>query len=93
MTHKKKLSAIVLFALVSATPAQAVEFNFDWFQSLFGVGGGGGHPGVDPSSDVTVSTTGAGGGGGNPGVDPSSDGTVSTTGAGLGGGHPGVDPN
>lgn len=58
--RKMKLSAIVLFALVSATPAQAVDF--DWFQSLFGAGGGGGDP--------VANTTGVGGGGGHPGVDP-----------------------
>ncbi|MCY7293803.1 hypothetical protein [Alteromonas sp. a30] len=94
MAKKIKLSAIVLFALVSASPAQAVDF--DWFQSLFGVGestvdfgpGGGGHPGVDPSANPTV--LGPGLGGGHPGVDP----VISTTVYGPGGGgDPGVDPD
>ena len=82
MASKKKLSAIVLFALVSAAPAQAVEFNFDWFESLFGVGGG----------DPVASTTGGSGGGGHPGVDPVI--TINPLGVGGGGGDPpGVDPN
>ena len=51
MDNKAKLGAIVLFALVCASPVQA----FDWFDNLFGTvyvpmgpSGGGGNPGVDP---------------------------------------------
>ncbi|UAA38348.1 hypothetical protein KIH87_16925 [Paraneptunicella aestuarii] len=53
MKTKLKLSAIVLFALMSTAPAQAS----DWL-SWFGLELGSGTP--------VVSTTGVGGGGGNP---------------------------
>ena len=83
MNKKTKLGAIMLFALVCASPVQA----FDWFDSWFGnmtamgPGSGGGNPGVDPA----ITAIGVGSGGGDP--------TVNTTGPGSGGGHPGVDPN
>lgn len=80
MNKKTKLSAIVLFALVFASPLQA----FDWFDSLFGTST------VEAgSSSSTITVMGPSGGGGDPGVDP----VINTTGGGLGGGDPGVDPN
>ena len=58
MNKKTKLSAIVLFALVSASPVQA----FDWFDSWFGSSVSSGEPGVDP----LMKPMGGGAGGGDP---------------------------
>ena len=60
MNKKIKLSAIMLFALVCASPVQAV----DWFDSWFGTST------VEESSQPTVTVMGPGLGGGDPGVDP-----------------------
>ena len=69
MNKKTKLGAIVLFALVCASPVQA----WDWFgasaqepvMSTQGGGNGGGHPSIP---DPAMSTQGSGAGGGNPSI-------------------------
>ncbi|UAA37842.1 hypothetical protein KIH87_14200 [Paraneptunicella aestuarii] len=54
MNKKTKLGAIVLFALVCASPVQAC----DWFDSLFGT--------INVNNEPVMGTMGAGGGGGDP---------------------------
>lgn len=81
MAKKLKLSAIVLFALVSATPAHASNWFDDFLTSFF--------KGFEPVVVEEPVIVPLGPGGGNPpGVDP----VASTTGVGSGG-DPGVDPD
>ncbi|MCY7297213.1 hypothetical protein [Alteromonas sp. a30] len=67
MAKKLKLSAIVLFALVSATPAHASDWFDDFLNSFF--------KGFEPVvvEEPVIVPLGPGGGGGNPPgpIDPS----------------------